>query len=89
MEEDTQVAIKIGKKTVKILKGKKAEIALKAVQLVLKSHKKIKIDIIDTSLPKNFSYARALIEALESDLENPIEIAEYVLKKLKKAKISS
>jgi len=88
MEEDDEVTIKIGEKTAKILRGKEAKTALKAIQYVLdnvKSNKKIKIDIVDIGMPKNFSYAKVLLEALEYDLENPIEIADYILKKLKKA----
>jgi hypothetical protein len=89
MEENTdEVRIRIGKKT-KVLRGKEAEIALRAMQYILdtvKSHKKIKIDIVDTGLPKNFSYARTIDEAIKKKhLDNPIEVAEYILKKLRKA----
>ena len=92
MRMEDEVRIKIGKKTVKILRGKEAEVALKAMQYILdtvKSHKKIKIDIIDEDIPKDFNYGQAVLEALESGLENPIEIADFVLKKLEKVKKTS
>ena len=86
---DTEVRMKTGKKTLKILKGKEAEVALKAMEYVMdnvKGPKKIKIDIIVPGVPKNFSYANALLEALDCGLKNPVEIADYILKKLEKVK---
>ena len=89
MKEEDEVRIIVGEKTVRTLRGKEAKAALKAIELVLstvRSHKKIKIDVIDAGLPENFSYAKALNEALKDGLENPIEIADHILKKLKKEK---
>lgn len=87
MKGREEVRIISGDKVLKVLRGKKARAAIKAVQLVLKktNTSKIKIDIIDTGIPENFSYSQVLLEAIEKKhLENPIEIAEYILKKLKK-----
>jgi len=87
MNDIDTVELKIGKRTVRVLKGKEAKVILKAMHLVLEmaeTPKKVKIDIIDTGMPKDFSYSKAIIEALELGLKNPIEIADYIIKKIEK-----
>jgi hypothetical protein len=93
--------IKVRGKVVKVLEGKDAEMVSKAIEYVLEaieSSKDIRVEVIeepgrtklrrevrDMETPKNFSYSQALLEALEKGLKNPLEIAEYIFRKRKKA----
>jgi hypothetical protein len=81
MNEVDEIWIEVDGKKIRKLKGRKAQIALKAIEIVLAGiPKKIKIDIIDAT-QEDFSYSKALLEALDQGIENPIEIAEYIFKK--------
>lgn len=85
-----EVKIETGKKK-RILKGEEAEIALKAMEYILdnlKYPKKIKIDIIVPEMPENFSFAKTISEALEKGLKNPVDIADFTIKKIERAKKS-
>jgi len=80
------VKIRIGNRE-RILEGEKAEAAVIAVKFALESMRASKsinkdgIDIIDTNSPRGFSYSKAFLEAWDHNLRNPIEIADYILKK--------
>jgi len=96
VEKKVQIEIK---GEIKELKGKEAEIAIEAIKRVLKhkeveaeeneeeeigiNYYRYRRDLLDGKLPKDFSYAEALFEALNLKLQDPQQIADYILQKRK------
>lgn len=84
-----RVIIKTEKEQI-TLEEPEADTVLEAVRLVLESQKAsltiinaYRIDVIDERAPKNFSYAKTALEALDKGLKSTVAIAKYILDKRK------